>query len=391
MTTALEGVLVLELANYVAGPYAGVLLADLGAEVIKVEAPPYGDPYRNWGRGNYSSVFCSLNRNKKSVLVDLRSPRGAEFARALAQRADVLIENSRPGVMERLGLGYETLRAGNPRLIYCSITGFGPSGPYSSRPGYDTVGQATSGLLSLLTDLDQPQPMGVSLSDHLGGLFGCYGILAALAARERTGQGQRVDTSLLQASLSFLAENVSRYLNEGGKPPSRSTRTRQAQVYAFTDAAGAPFVIHLSSPAKFWQGLVRAVGRPELLDDPRFGSREDRIRHHDAIQEIFEQIFATGTRDEWIARLQAEDVPCAPLSSLADVMVDPQVQHLGMIQEVSHPERGTMRVLGSGISLSDTPTRLGPAPVADEHATEILTEFGFAPNFLAEDRAVPAT
>jgi formyl-CoA transferase len=378
----LEGVLVRERASYVAGPYAGGLLADLGAEVVKLETPPHGDPYRGWGRGNYSTVFCSLNRNKKSIVVDLRTPNGRALAQRIAEQADVLIENSRPGAMERLGLGYESLRQVNPRLVYCSITGFGQSGPYSDRPGYDTVGQAASGLLSLLTNLEAPQPMGVSLSDHLGGLFGCYGILAALAARERTGRGQLVDTSLLRASLSFLSENVTRFVNEGGKSPTRATRTHSAQVYAFRDAEGWPFVIHLSSPPKFWQSLAEAVGRSELIDDPRFASREDRIKHHDELQAILDAIFATGTRDQWIGRLQAADVPCAPLNTLADVVADPQVRHLEMIQTVRHPEQGEMRLVGSGIALSETPTTIGPAPVANEHAAEILTRFGFPPDFL---------
>ena len=212
---ALEGITVLEFASYVSGPYAGMMLSDLGAEVIKIEPPDGGDPFRGWGAADYSATFGSVNRNKKSVVLDLKSNEGLSAARALAEGADVLIENFRAGTMDRLGLGYETLTQRNPRLIYASMTGFGPTGPYAGRAGYDTVGQAMSGLLSVLTNLENPEPMGISLSDHLTGMMAAYGILGALMARERTGRGQRVETSLLAATVAFLGENAARYFETG--------------------------------------------------------------------------------------------------------------------------------------------------------------------------------
>ena len=245
MTDALGGITVLEFASYVSGPYAGMMLGDLGAEVIKVEDPKSGDPFRGWGAADYSATFGSVNRNKKSIILDLKSTEGVAAAIALTEEADVLIENFRPGTMDRLGLGYEKLSAINPRLVYCSVTGFGGTGPYAKRPGYDTVGQAMGGLLSVLTDLDSPKGMGISLSDHLTGMMTAYGCLGALAARERTGKGQRVETSLLTATLSFLGENAARYFEEG-RVPSRKTRTQTAQVYSFVAGDGKPFVIHLS-------------------------------------------------------------------------------------------------------------------------------------------------
>ena len=390
MTGALEGIKVLEIASYVAGPFAGGLRADLGADVIKIEGPPHGDPYRGWAAGNYSAMFCSLNRSKRSLLLDLKSPRGAEVGGRLARQADVIVENSRPGAMERLGLGYEAVRADNPGVVYCSITGFGLTGPYRDRPGYDTVGQAMSGLLSLLTDLDSPQPMGISLSDHLTGLFAAYGVLAALAARGRTGKGQRVDTSLLQATTAFLAENTARFLLEGGKPPTRRTRARTAQVYTVLDAAGSPFVIHLSSPDKFWHGLLHAIGRSDLLGDERFATRQLRIQNREAIQEILDAAFATGSRDEWLERLRARDVPAGPLNTLAEAMVDPQVQHLGLVEEVEHPTQGRMRLLGSAVNLHDTPTRSGPAPVAGEHTAAVLAELGLPADYLSSEAVAVA-
>ncbi len=381
MTGALTGIRVVELASYVAGPYAAMLLGDLGAEVIKIEPPPNGDPYRGWESGNYSSTFYSVNRNKQSIVLDLRSQAGLEVARKLIDTADVLVENARVGAMDRLGLGYETLRQTNPRLIYCAITGFGPSGPYIHRPGYDTLGQAMSGLLSLTTDINAPQPVGISFSDHLGGLFGAYGVLAALAARERTGEGQRVDTSLLQASLAFIGESMTRYL-ASGEVPLRETRVRSAQVFAFKDRDGKPFVIHLSSPTKFWEGLVATVGRPELAEDPRFATRPARQKNREALVAILEPIFATASRDEWLAKLEAADVPAGPLSTLDEVAADPQVQHLDMIREVTHPTQGAMRVVGSGVKFARTPTQLAAAPALDEHRAVILSELGFPPDYL---------
>jgi crotonobetainyl-CoA:carnitine CoA-transferase CaiB-like acyl-CoA transferase len=378
VTGALAGISVVEIANYVSGPYAGGMLADLGADVIKVESPPHGDPYRGWASGNYSPMFCSLNGGKRSTLLDLKSPEGAEAARRLIERADVLIENLRPGVMDRLGLGYDEVRIANPRLVYCSITGFGLDGPYADRPGYDTVGQAMSGLLSLLTDADDARPMGISLSDHLAGLYATYGILAALMGRERTGSGQRVDTSLLQASTNILAENMARFLRDGGSPPDRTTRVRTAQVYAGRDEAGLPFVIHLSSPDKFWRGLMRAIDRTDLLDDPRFASRQKRIANREAIQELLDSAFSRGSREGWLRRLRAEEVPSSPINDLQEVLDDPQVKHLGLVREVVHPVAGPMRILRNGVNLHGTPTDVAAAPLAGEHTREVLAEIGLA-------------
>ena len=293
MEGALAGVRVVEFANYVSGPYAGMLLGDLGADVIKVEEPTRGDPFRGWGRVEYSPTFASVNRNKKSVTIDLKSEAGKADARALVREADVVIDNFRPGTLERLGLGYADLTADNERLVWCSITGFGTDGPYAHRPGYDTVGQAMSGLLSLLTDPANPQPMGISLSDHLAGVTACNGILAALVARGRTGRGQRVDTSLLESAISFCGENMARYF-DNGKVPVRATRTKQAQVYAFAAGDGKALVVHLSSPTKFWRALCEVVGRTQWLEDPRFESKESRGKNYDDVA----QGLAGGHRHE---------------------------------------------------------------------------------------------
>ena len=372
MAGALEGIRVVEFANYVSGPYAGMLLGDFGAEVIKVEAPDGGDPFRGWGRVEYSPTFGSVNRNKKSVVLDLKSAEGLAAARALTRTADVLIENFRTGTMERLGLGYEQLSRDNPRLVWCSITGFGPTGPYASRPGYDTVGQSVSGLLSLLTDLDRPRPMGISLSDHLAGITACNGILGALVARGRTGKGQRVETSLLEATVSFLGENAARYF-ENGKVPDRAARTHQAQVYAFVASDGKPFVIHLSTPAKFWKGLANVVGRPQWIDDARFATKEARSRHYDVLHGDLAAIFKTDTRDNWLAKLQAADVPAASLNRLDEVFADPQVKHLGLRRDVPHKRVGSVGLIRNAVRMSVTPPEIHSAsPELGEHTDEIL-------------------
>lgn len=372
MTDALGGITVLEFASYVSGPYAGMMLGDLGAEVIKVEDPKSGDPFRGWGAADYSATFGSVNRNKKSIILDLKSTEGVAAAIALTEEADVLIENFRPGTMDRLGLGYEKLSAINPRLVYCSVTGFGGTGPYAKRPGYDTVGQAMGGLLSVLTDLESPKGMGISLSDHLTGMMAAYGCLGALAARERTGKGQRVETSLLTATLSFLGENAARYFEEG-KVPSRKTRTQTAQVYSFVAGDGKPFVIHLSSPPKFWKGLCKVAGHDEWFDDERFVDKAKRRANYDELEGLLAAVFKTETREHWLEQLLEEDVPSAPIYTLDETLDDPQIRHLGVIHEVPHPKVGSVKLVESGVRMSDTPPEIRTAaPLHGEHTEEIL-------------------
>jgi crotonobetainyl-CoA:carnitine CoA-transferase CaiB-like acyl-CoA transferase len=371
---ALDGIRVLEFASYVSGPFAGMLLSDLGAEVVKVESPDGGDPFRNWGKQDYNGTFGSMNRNKKSVTLDLKTEAGRASARRLALQADVIVENFRSGVMERLGLGYEDLAAENPRLVYCSITGFGSDGPYRSRPGYDTVGQAVSGLLAVLTDRKAPQPMGVSLSDHLAGTFATYGVLAALMVRSTTGRGQKVETSLLQATLAFLGENAATFF-EDGRVPSRATRCQRAQVFAFTAGDGLPFVVHLSSPEKFWRGLLAVTGREALATDERFRTRDMRVKNYDALCAELTTAFQTRPRAEWLTLLQAQDVPSGPINTIDEVFADPQVVALDMRKNLSHRTRGTVSVVGNPVRLSATPPRVETsAPDLGAHNDEFLQE-----------------
>jgi formyl-CoA transferase len=377
MNRALTGIKIVEVASYVTGPFAAQLLADMGADVIKIEEPKRGDPFRGWGERNYSATFCSLNRNKKSITLDLRTEAGREIALKLAAGVDALIENFRPGVMEKRGLGYEQVKAINPKIVYCSISGFGQSGPYRDMPGYDTIGQARSGLLSLLTDPGKPQGMGISFSDHLTGMYACYGVMAALINRLITGEGQRVETSLLRASVSFIAENAARYF-ETRQVPRRAHRTKTAGVFAFVDQDELAFVLHLSSPDKFWRAMFEVVGRPEWADDPRFNNRKGKIENYDLLAELLQDIFRRGKREEWLRRLQEQDVPAAPLNTLDEVFADPQVQTYGFPTEIEHPRMGKVKMVGNAVDLSRTPPSIDrPPPVLGEHTEEILSSLGY--------------
>jgi crotonobetainyl-CoA:carnitine CoA-transferase CaiB-like acyl-CoA transferase len=390
MSGALAGIRVVEAASYVTGPFASQLLADMGAEVVKIEEPKRGDPFRGWGERNYAATFCSLNRNKKSITLDLRIDAGRDIALRLASEADVLIQNFRPGVMEKRGLGYNDIKKLNSKIVYCSISGFGPTGPYRDMPGYDTVGQARSGLLSLLTDPGKPLGMGISFSDHLTGMYACYGVLSALMNRMLSGEGQHVETSLLRASVSFVGENAARYF-ETGHVPRRKHRTTTAGVFAFEDRDGLPFVLHMSSPDKFWRNMFEVVGKPEWSEDSRFNNRKARIENYDTLVEQLTPIFRGGRREDWLRRLTEMDVPAAPINTLDEVFADPQVQTYGFPVEVEHPKMGKMKLLGNAVDMSRTPPSIDrPPPMLGEHTEEILTGLGFDRAAISDLRAKEA-
>ena len=386
MSGALSGIKIIETASYVTGPFASQLLADMGAEVVKIEEPKRGDPFRGWGERNYAATFCSLNRNKKSVTLDLRTEEGRDVVLELAKNADALIQNFRPGVMEKYGLGYDRVKAINPKIVYCSISGFGPKGPYRNMPGYDTIGQARSGILSLVTDPGKPQGMGISFSDHLTGMYACYGVLAALMNRMSTGEGQHVETSLLRASVSFVSENAARFF-ETGHVPRRKHRTTTAGVFAFEDRDGLPFVLHMSSPDKFWLGLFDVVGKPEWAQDARLNNRKGRVENYDLLVEQLTPIFRSGRRDEWLKRLIEKDVPAAPINTLDEVFADPQVKSYGFPIEVEHPKMGKVKLVGNAVDMSRTPPSIdSPPPVLGEHTDEILNSLGYDAAALASLR-----
>lgn len=378
----LTGLNVVELGQYISGPYAGKILADLGAEVTKVESPE-GDPMRRWeGTGGaYSPQFAAYNRNKRGVVLDLKSTDGLDRLMALVREADVLIENFRPGVTRRLGFDFETVNRVNPRLVYCSITGFGPDGPYSRRPAYDTVISAVGGMYSQVVPSDALRPLGPAFSDLLAGQSAAQGVLAALHARSRTGHGELVEVSMLGALVDFLTESASSYLLNGSLSGPDS-RPRRAQAYACVGSDGKAFVIHMSVPEKFWTGLLEVLDRPDLATDPRFATREGRVKNYDELDVVIKSETSTRPRDHWMARLAEHDIPHGPLNTVADLFDDPQVAAMSLVIPVEDAGAGdgsTVRMPrysttfhSSGRPAYRTAPRLGehtaePAPL---HPTE---------------------
>lgn len=373
----LDGLLVVELGTMVTAPLAGMMLADLGARVIKVELPETGDPFRAHGGGRYSPPFVAYNRGKESVHLDLRSAAGLANLRRLLARADVLLENFRPGVMDKMGLGDKALAALNPRLIRASITGFGKDGPYRDRPAYDSVPLAISGLASLLLDPADPHVSGPTIADNVTGMYATQGILAALLRRGTTGIGSQVEVNMLEAAIAFIPDAFAQY-TRAGLVSGPETRVRISQSYALRTADDHLVAIHFSSVQKFWEGLLKVIARPDLATDERFVTPAARTRHYGELRAILMDVFATRTRAEWVAALSAEEVPGGPVNSVAEVADDPQVRHLGTFARTFHPAMGEVVGIKSPIRIDgarrDAPP---PPPVLNADATAIAAEFGF--------------
>ena len=376
--TALDGILVADFTRVLAGPYATMLLADLGAEVVKVERPDGGDDTRAWGppyaADGEATYFLAVNRNKSSVALDLRVDEGWEAARALAARADVLVENFRSGTMERLGLGYETLRRENPGLVYCSITGFG-SGAGAALPGYDLLVQAVGGLMSITgPEPGQPTKAGVALVDVITGLHASVGILAALRHRERTGQGQRVEVNLLSSLLSALANQASAYLGAGVVPGILGNRHPSIAPYEVFPTADRPLVVAVGNDRQF-ASLVTILGRPELAGDPRFATNTARVRNRDELTAILTDALRRRGADEWFDLLAGASVPAGPINDVAEAFALAERLGLEPSVELGRPGETTrVRQVASPIRLSETPARYETAPPRlGEDTTEIRT------------------
>ena len=386
MRGCLEGVRILELGNFISGPYGACLLADMGAEVVKIENPNGGDPFRGWDLGGDQPNFWAFNRGKKSVTLNLQTPEAREIFYGLVKNADVVIENYRPGVTRKLGIDYETVRKLNEGIIYCSITGTGPTGPYVNRPAYDTVGQGLGGMLSVLMDAQNPRPIGPAYADHLSGLFAALGVLGALAARSKTGRGQQIDATMAGAVLGFLNAPATETLAHG-RPPGPYTRPMQSQTYAFTGSDGLPFAIHLSSPQKFWEGLCKAAGHPELIGDPRFSTRPNRRKNYDELRRTFAEFFCQKPRAHWLDQLEANDVPHTPVYNLAEVFEDPQIKHMALEITIERRHKPAIRTVRFPLDYSETKTpHPAPPPELGEHNAEFLKALGYDERNMAEFR-----
>lgn len=375
----LAGIRVLDLTRVLAGPYCTMFLGDLGAEVVKVEQPGVGDDTRGWGppfAGGESAYFLCTNRNKKSLTVDLKSAEGIALVRRLVERADVLIENFRPGAMERLGLGEKELRATHPRLVYASLSGFGADGPMADIPGYDLIVQAWGGLMSVTGTAESgPLKVGVAIIDLVAGLMLGKSIVAALYAREKIGAGQRIETSLLEAEVAALINAGSNYLI-GGKVPGRWGNAHPTIVPYQSFPTSDSFLVLGAASEAIWQRLCPALGRAELADDPRFAKNPDRVEHRQELIALMEAIFLTRTTVEWVAALTAADVPCAPVQTIDQVFAAPQVLHRNMLVQVDHPTAGKVKLAGIPVKFSATPPSVRlPPPLLGQHSVDVLSSW----------------
>ena len=394
MSSPLKGIRVLELGQFIAGPYAGLQLADLGATVIKIERPDGGDAFREFGFAasakGYSHNFCAFNRNKLSVALDINSPRGREAFLRMAKQADVVLENFRAGTMKRLGFDCASLRAGNPRLVYCSIAGFAEDGPYGERPAYDAVGQALSGLMSLFVDPKDPRTLGPTLSDQVTGMQACMAVLAALHERNRTGRGARVEVTMVEASMALIPDSFTAYTHAGHvmQPESRAAVSLS---FAFACADGRLLAIHVSSMEKFWRALLDAVGRPELGEDARFRDRMGRIKNYEALVQTLRPVFAARPREYWAEKLAAHDVPAAVVHSIPEAIEEPEVKHLGMLHQLNHPRYGRKTAMRRASRIDgERESSPLPPPALGEHTDAVLRDFGFAAEEIEVLRAAGA-
>ncbi len=382
----LDDLVVADLTRALAGPYCTMMLADLGARVIKVETPEGGDDTRGWGPPfceGESAYFLSINRNKQSLTLNLKDPRGHALLVRLLRRADVVVENFRPGAMDRLGLGYARLHEMFPRLVYCSISGFGQTGPYRERPAFDLIVQGMGGLMGITGEPDgAPTRVGVAITDICAGMFAAYGILAALRARERTGAGQWVDAAMLDGQVAWMTYMAANYFATGEDPPRPGSAHLNLVPYQPFRTRDGVVNVAVATEA-IWQRFCAALEIP-VAGDPRFARNADRVRHRTALLDILRPIFAQRTTFEWVERLLGAGVPAGPIYRMREVMEDPQVRHREMVVEMDHPRAGRIRVNGVPVKLSATPGAVTtPPPVLGEHSDAILRELGCEPGEIA--------
>lgn len=396
-STALNGIRILDMSRVLAAPLATQLLADLGADVVKIERPGSGDESRTYGPPflktkdgeptDIAAFYLACNRNKRSVTINHAAAEGQQLIRRLAAGSDVLVENFKTGTLRKYGLDYESLKAINPRLIYVSVTGFGQSGPYSHKPGYDGIFQAMGGLMSVSGHPQEPMKVGISMVDILTSFYATVGILAALRHRDRSGEGQHIDLSLLDCGVATLSHFAMNYLVSGEVPTRRGNGGFGGIPSQAFPCSDKPIFIVAGNDKQF-SAFCKTAGRMDLLDDPRFNATAARIAHREQLLPILEAIFRTKTRDEWLEQLDAAGIPVGPVNELPDVFANPQVRHRRMLVETEHPLAGPLKLLANPLNLSATPVGdYAPPPLMGEHTDDVLGSLGLDTAAIAALRA----
>ncbi|HUG37437.1 MAG TPA: CoA transferase [Candidatus Limnocylindrales bacterium] len=372
----LAGIRVIDMTRVLAGPFCAMSLGDMGAEVIKVEEPGKGDDTRGWPPvvGGEATYFLSVNRSKKSITLNLKAPEAQDILKRLIARSDVLLENFRPGTMDRLGLGYDALRAENPRLVYCAVSGFGESGPESSRPGYDLIVQGESGVMDLTGFPDGPPvKVGNSIGDLVAGMSAAQGITLALLARERTGRGQKVEIGMLDVMASLLTYQAGLYWNAGGRPTRRGNQHPSIVPYEVFRAQDAYLTVGVANNS-LWERFCRAIGRDDIAKDPRFDTESRRVTNRDVLVPLLNEVLGARPTDEWLKRLEAAGVPAGRIKNVAEVCESEHLKARGMAVTLQHPKAGPITVMGVPIRLHATPGAAAlPPPLLGQHTDEVLT------------------
>lgn len=374
---SLENVVVLDLTRVLAGPYASMMFADFGANVIKIETPQGGDDSRAFGPfvGKESAYFMSLNRGKRSMTLNLKEAKAKELFKEMVKKADVVLENYRPGTMEKLGLGYDVLKEINPKIIYTACSGFGHTGPYSSKPAYDVIVQGMGGIMSITgQENGEPTRVGASVGDVTAGLFSVIGTLTALYAREVSGIGQKVDVSMLDCQVAILENAIARYVTSGVSPQPIGNRHPSITPFEAFKAKDGYIIIAVGND-RLWSDFCKLINKPDMIQDERFATNPKRTENQKALKTILDTVFPGKTVDEWIDALDKAGIPCGPINTIERVMENVQIKARDMIVETDHPTAGKVKMAGIPIKLSETPGAVeGPAPLLGQHTEEILSE-----------------